>query len=287
MVDALAAPDLLENPRLFVQMIVRDQERDRLADHFLGGVAEQALGADVPAHDGPVQVLADDRVVGRFDDGSEPLARGIRSLTHLVRAKAVQGETDLARNRDGKRRFLVEEGVRRRVIGHEFTDHATVDRQWNEGARADPFPLDHGLQRLRFVGAVDIADVDRDGLSFPRLPGAMTLDRAAIALRNAARGDELHHSGIVEQEDRGAAAVQPVQDGVQRRLVDVGARMGAEEPIGQLIERRGIGPRTGDFGHSTHCPRGAPVRMSPSPCHRRALPPLTHEKSRGGRKGSR
>ena len=156
MVDALAAPDLVENLRLFVQMIVRDQDRDRLADHFLGGVAEQALGADVPAHDDPVQVLADDRVVGRFDDGSELLAGGIRSLTHLVRAKAVQSEADLARDRDGKRRFLVEEGVRRRVVGHEFSDHGTVDRHGNEGARADPLPLDHGLQQLRFVGAVDI-----------------------------------------------------------------------------------------------------------------------------------
>ena len=46
---------------------------DRLADDLLGRVAEQALRALVPAHDGAVETLADDGVVRGFDDGREVL----------------------------------------------------------------------------------------------------------------------------------------------------------------------------------------------------------------------
>ena len=44
---------------------------DRPADDLGRGVAEQPLGGGVPRHDRPVQILADDRVVARLDDGGE------------------------------------------------------------------------------------------------------------------------------------------------------------------------------------------------------------------------
>ena len=42
-----------------------------LADHLGRGVAEEPLGGTVPRHDHPVQILADDGVVARLDDGGE------------------------------------------------------------------------------------------------------------------------------------------------------------------------------------------------------------------------
>src|SRR2546421_12974834 len=50
-------------------------EEDRLADRLGRRVAEELLGRPVPRRDGAVQRLADDRVVGRFHDGSESRRR--------------------------------------------------------------------------------------------------------------------------------------------------------------------------------------------------------------------
>ena len=49
----------------------RNDDRDRLADHFFGAVPEKPDGALVPRIDMAVERLADDRVIGRFDDGRE------------------------------------------------------------------------------------------------------------------------------------------------------------------------------------------------------------------------
>ena len=39
---------------------------------FVRGIAEHAFGRGVPRCDDAVEILPDDRVVGRFDDGGEP-----------------------------------------------------------------------------------------------------------------------------------------------------------------------------------------------------------------------
>jgi hypothetical protein len=68
-VDAFAARDALEDrPLLVVQLGGKDLQQ-RLADGLARGVAEQPLGSGVPAFDDAAQVLADDGVVARFDDG--------------------------------------------------------------------------------------------------------------------------------------------------------------------------------------------------------------------------
>ena len=66
----------------------RNDQRDRLADRLGCGVAEHPLGAAVPGHDDAVEVLADDRVVGRFDDGRESLRRAARLLERVDAARA-------------------------------------------------------------------------------------------------------------------------------------------------------------------------------------------------------
>ena len=53
----------------------RDDQGDVPADGLRGGVAEQPLGAGVPALNDAVQRLADDGVVGRLDDRREQAGR--------------------------------------------------------------------------------------------------------------------------------------------------------------------------------------------------------------------
>ena len=56
------------------------EDRDGLADHFIGRVAKNALRPLVPARDDALESLADDRVIGRFNQGGEPVRRQFRTL---------------------------------------------------------------------------------------------------------------------------------------------------------------------------------------------------------------
>ena len=51
----------------FLDSAVRDQDVERLSDHLLPGVSEQALGRGVPAGDHGVRSGADDRIVGPLE----------------------------------------------------------------------------------------------------------------------------------------------------------------------------------------------------------------------------
>src|SRR5690349_23778242 len=68
MLDALALDDPRDDIVLFVLQLRGNDDSDRLADDFVSGVSEQALGTAVPRLDAAVERFADDRVVGRFDD---------------------------------------------------------------------------------------------------------------------------------------------------------------------------------------------------------------------------
>ena len=57
---------------------------------FFGRVSEQVFGSAIPGHDDPVEVFADDRVVGGFDNRHELLGGSLG--TH-----ARNRETELAR----------------------------------------------------------------------------------------------------------------------------------------------------------------------------------------------
>src|SRR5690606_30994787 len=73
MVDTLAEPETREDPRLLVVTIRGEQAGNRPADHLVRGIAEKLLSAPVPGHYNAVEALADDRVVGGFDDGAQTL----------------------------------------------------------------------------------------------------------------------------------------------------------------------------------------------------------------------
>ena len=70
--DPLAAAEPVQDVALLVQPLGRDDQGDRPADGLGGGVAEEPLGPGVPRPDDAVERLADDRVVGRLDDGGQP-----------------------------------------------------------------------------------------------------------------------------------------------------------------------------------------------------------------------
>ncbi len=70
MLDSLAAVDLVEDRGLFVPAIERYDDRHRPADSLFGGKAEQPLRAPVPAEDPTVEILRQDGVFRRLDNGS-------------------------------------------------------------------------------------------------------------------------------------------------------------------------------------------------------------------------
>jgi hypothetical protein len=61
--DALAAPDSLNDPFFLLLVIEWDQNRNRLADDFLGHIAKNPLRAAIPTRDDAIEALADDCVV--------------------------------------------------------------------------------------------------------------------------------------------------------------------------------------------------------------------------------
>src|SRR5207237_9343394 len=69
--DALASGEPLQDLGLLVLPPRRNQERDRLADDLVRGVAKEAVRAFVPARDEAIERFADDAVVGRVHDGGE------------------------------------------------------------------------------------------------------------------------------------------------------------------------------------------------------------------------
>ena len=86
MVDTLAASDARQDFTLFILSICGNNNGNGLTDRLCGSVAEDTLGASVPACDYAVEVLAYDRVIARFDDGRQPtqllltFAKGIFDL---------------------------------------------------------------------------------------------------------------------------------------------------------------------------------------------------------------
>ena len=91
--EALAGQHPGEDPPLLPRPVPRDQDRDRLPDRLGRRVPVDPLGGRVPAGDDPLDVLAQDRVVGGFDDrgealGSRPRVAAVTLLGHLQPAPA-------------------------------------------------------------------------------------------------------------------------------------------------------------------------------------------------------
>ena len=71
MVNAFTALEPRQNLVLFGVQLGRNDFFDRLADHLVRLVAEDAGRARVPRHDLALEGLADDRIVGVRHDGGE------------------------------------------------------------------------------------------------------------------------------------------------------------------------------------------------------------------------
>ena len=80
MVNALAPADASQAVRLLVLPVLGDQHQHRFAHGFLGGIAEQALRALVPALDDAVQILAQNGVIRGFHDGAEMALTALEPL---------------------------------------------------------------------------------------------------------------------------------------------------------------------------------------------------------------
>ena len=81
--DGFAGTNSRQN-HVFLALSIRgDDDADGPADHLAGGVAEYALGGAIPGGNVAVQILADDGVVGGFDDAGEMAdCDRIRELMH-------------------------------------------------------------------------------------------------------------------------------------------------------------------------------------------------------------
>src|SRR5690606_2830249 len=118
-INALPAADALEDARLLLPAIGGEEAPDRLPDHFGGRVAKDALGAGVPGGHDTVEVLADDRVVRRIDDGGQPLRESRGPALHGEVARHLDRADDMAeavanrRDRDRDRKA-------RAVLAHAF-----------------------------------------------------------------------------------------------------------------------------------------------------------------------
>ena len=100
-------------------VLLDEDDVGALADDLVGDVAEQALGADVPAGDAPLQVEREDRVLARVvDDQAQPLLRLAQRLL------GVAPVADVEDDRDRRRRPVV--GVEHRRHRRAHPDDAAV-----------------------------------------------------------------------------------------------------------------------------------------------------------------
>jgi hypothetical protein len=76
--DRFACADSAQELVLFALSVGRNDQTDGLPDSFLCRVAEHAFGGAVPRRDDTVQILSDNRVVGRGDNRGKSLRTAIR-----------------------------------------------------------------------------------------------------------------------------------------------------------------------------------------------------------------
>ena len=160
-------------------------------------------------------------------------------LAELLRGGLVDDrEGELARDRVRQTHFILGEGVRLGIVGHEFADQPPVGDQRDEGQRPDSFGLDRLLQRVRLVGEIDVADADRHGIPVVRLPGRVAVDRFSIGVRQASPCDEPHDAGGIEQQNRRPIAAERIADRVERGRIDGVEGFCRMQPLGKLKEAR-------------------------------------------------
>lgn len=90
--DQLPRTDAGENIVFFLLPILGNQAADRLADHFIRRKSENPLRSRIPADDPAIEILRDNRIVGRLNQGSIMIERLHHStsfdLPHKCRRRA-------------------------------------------------------------------------------------------------------------------------------------------------------------------------------------------------------
>ena len=76
MVNSFAFTEPPKNYRFFVATLWGNNYLNRLADYLLIAVTEHSFSTLVPTCDQTVEILADDSIVGRLDNGGQPAAGG-------------------------------------------------------------------------------------------------------------------------------------------------------------------------------------------------------------------
>src|ERR1700733_5569187 len=146
MIDAFTTPDTFQDAALLLQTVLRNQDRDRLADNLFGEVAEQALRAPVPGDDHTVEILADDRIVARFDDRTETALNTFGTLVLADVDQHVHGADQVAGS--------VVEGRRKRHERHARAVGPLGDRLAAAGPPPLPQPNRHRALVVRQWRAV-------------------------------------------------------------------------------------------------------------------------------------
>src|SRR5450759_1758712 len=88
--DGLAASDAREEIGQLVSALGRHDDRHVAPHGLVGGIAVESFGGGVPGGDGAIQRLADDGIVGRFDDGGQ-VPRGLVIFPTGDRAPVADG----------------------------------------------------------------------------------------------------------------------------------------------------------------------------------------------------
>src|SRR4029077_15174334 len=94
MIDAVTAPDTLENNVLLILAVEWDQDGHRFADNLFRQIAKEPLRALIPTRDDAIEVLAYYCVITELDNRSEPpklLPTFAQRLFHLITLNEVRG----------------------------------------------------------------------------------------------------------------------------------------------------------------------------------------------------
>ena len=81
-IDTPTGADRFEHGVFLGLSIVGNDATNRSADHLVGCVAEHPLGGIVPRQNDAVQIFADNRIVGRLDNRSQPARNVVERIRH-------------------------------------------------------------------------------------------------------------------------------------------------------------------------------------------------------------
>ena len=195
----------------------RHEHRDVLADDLLGGVAEDPLGPLVPARDDAVEGLRDDDVVGRLDDGREPL---VQQLGPPLLRDVAEDEDDADECPCSSRIGAALSSMGRSVPSLAMSTVWLARPRYE--ARLDDLPhrLLDGLAGLLVDDAEDV------------------FQRLAVGLSGDPAGERLGHGVHVGDAALGVGRQDRVADGREGDLIPGHHRRGGEARLRAVFPRR-------------------------------------------------